>query len=156
MEPEPSPNSDDLQKALEKRIGNLVPGGAREQVVRQVLHFVREEYGGPLPHPRHFEQFEAICPGAADRILRMAEEEQQAQIELATIQLNGEIADRARGMHYGFLSLIALVGGAVVCGVTGHDVLAGAFLGAAALGTVARFVLGRNGGPPEGGNQKKT
>lgn len=155
MEPEPPPNSDDLQRELEKRIGNLVPGGAREQVVRQVLLAVREEYGGPLPHPRHFEQFEAICPGAADRILQMAEKEQQAQIDLATMQLNGEIADRTRGMHYGFWSLIALVVGAVVCGVTGHDILAGVFLGAAALGTVARFVLGRNGGPTDGGNQKK-
>jgi uncharacterized membrane protein len=32
-------------------------------------------YAGPIPHPELFAQFEEVCPGAADRILTMAEEE---------------------------------------------------------------------------------
>ncbi|MFQ7172706.1 MAG: DUF2335 domain-containing protein [Thomasclavelia ramosa] len=30
-------------------------------------------YSGPIPHPSDFEQYERVLPGAADRILTMAE-----------------------------------------------------------------------------------
>ncbi len=33
----------------------------------------REEFSGPLPHPMMLDQYEQICPGAADRILTMSE-----------------------------------------------------------------------------------
>jgi uncharacterized membrane protein len=38
-------------------------------------------YQGPIPPPAQLERYEQIQPGAADRILRMAEKNQDAQIE---------------------------------------------------------------------------
>lgn len=45
------------------------------------------EFSGPLPHPEIFERYEKICPGAADRILTMAEVQSshRQQIEKAFI-----------------------------------------------------------------------
>lgn len=39
----------------------------------QSLMVQGESYQGPLPHPDHFARFEVILPGAAHRILVMAE-----------------------------------------------------------------------------------
>lgn len=44
---------------------------------------VREQtvtaWAGPLPPPADFERYERILAGAADRIMRLAEEEQRAR-----------------------------------------------------------------------------
>jgi len=40
-------------------------------------------YTGPLPLPAHIEQYEAVLPGAADRIFAMAEAEQRSRLEIA-------------------------------------------------------------------------
>ena len=41
---------------------------------------VGSHWNAPLPHPNDFEHYERVHPGSADRILRMAETEQQARI----------------------------------------------------------------------------
>ncbi|MGL5580535.1 MAG: DUF2335 domain-containing protein [Cetobacterium sp.] len=46
----------------------------------KVIH--QEAYQGPLPHPDLLKKFEDITPGAAERILAMAEKEQQHRHEL--------------------------------------------------------------------------
>ena len=40
-----------------------------------------QAYRGPLPSPADFSGFEQVLPGAANRILRMAEQRQRAEIE---------------------------------------------------------------------------
>lgn len=49
-------------------------------------HLVSATYIGPLPPASEFERYEATHPGAADRILRMAETEQE---------LRGRVVDRS-------------------------------------------------------------
>lgn len=41
-----------------------------------------EHYTGAIPHPKIIEGFEKVLPGAADRILTMAEKEQEKRFEL--------------------------------------------------------------------------
>ena len=146
---EPQDNLSDFTTQIEKRIGNLVQGKAKEQVVSQVLALVREEFSGPIPHPRHLNAYEAICPGAADRILRMAEIQLDTQAEIAKAEVKGEQSDRKAGMWMGFGALLALVVAAVFCAAIGQQVIAGSFIGVGALGTNGRFISGRNGAKPQ-------
>ncbi len=44
----------------------------------------REEFSGPLPHPVILNQYEQICPGAADRILTMSESSLKHYQEMET------------------------------------------------------------------------
>ena len=46
----------------------------------ELLH-LKEEYSGPIPHPNILKQFEEVIPGSADRILKMAEKEQEHRHE---------------------------------------------------------------------------
>lgn len=53
------------------------------------LRFVAAHYEGPLPPAAEFARYEATHPGAADRILRMAETEQE---------LRGKLVDRSHAI----------------------------------------------------------
>lgn len=72
---------------------------------QQVMHMkaeMVEEYSGLIPHPRIVDGYEKLCPGATDRILKMAEDElkhkrelekkeEDSIIECRRLALNGEI-----------------------------------------------------------------
>jgi hypothetical protein len=59
--------------------------------------------------------------------------------------LTGDIDDMKGGRLYGFCALALLILGAIVCAYLGQQVLAGAFLGTGALGTVGVLIRGRDG-----------
>jgi uncharacterized membrane protein len=69
-------------------------------------------WSGPLPPPAALEQFERASPGAADRILTMAEQEEKHRHELERMMVSSEIKARNRGQALGFaIAAITLIGG---------------------------------------------
>lgn len=48
---------------------------------KKSLILQQEIHVGPLPHPIIFEQYETALPGSAERILKMAEKEQDSRLE---------------------------------------------------------------------------
>lgn len=104
---------------------------------------VSENFRGPIAHPRHLRAYEEIEPGAANRIITMAEKAQDTNIDLDTRALDAEIADQKRGMWMGFSALIIFVLAATLFGLLGNVVMAGLFLSAAAFGAIGVFVNGR-------------
>jgi len=91
-------------------------------------------FAGPLPHPSLYREYDEILPGAAERILRMAEKEQDS---LHRDRRSGRRADSLRTSGAILVSL-ALVGGGVWVAWLGYPwgsipfavaLVAGAFLG---------------------------
>lgn len=73
----------------------------------------QEAYQGPLPHPDLLVKYEEIIPGSAERILSMAEKEQQHRHQLENEVIKKEIAQKGRGLNFGFtLALLIVVVGA--------------------------------------------
>lgn len=140
-------NVDEFAQEVSKRISNLVPTGQRAQVVAQVVSLVSEErFSGPIAHPRHLREYEDICPGAADRIISMAERGLEHAQTMQTTAISGDIADGKAGRLYGFLALLALIAAASFSTYFGHEAIAAAFLGAGALGVIGQLIQGsRNG-----------
>ena len=111
---------------------------------------------GPLPPPAVFKAYEEALPGAAERILSMAEREASQRHELERQELAIERADRnarialmTRGQLLGFsLSLVIILGGFVMAGLGNNLAGFGSVLTAASL-LVAIFVLGRRNPPDE-------
>lgn len=137
---------DQFAAELAKRLNSLVSKEQRSQVVAQVVSLVSEErFSGPIAHPKHMREYEDICPGSADRIVRMAEQQLDHAQRMQEIALRGDIQDMRDGRRFGFAALLALIIGAVVCGIMGSQTLALAFLGASALGVVGALIRGRGG-----------
>lgn len=82
----------------------------RVEVMEIIGH--SEMYAGPIPHPDHLQRYEAIVPGSADRLIKMAEN-QSAHRQCEEAKVNDAIIkSRTRGQYFGFiLVLVALIGG---------------------------------------------
>jgi hypothetical protein len=100
--PSAKPPKQQLRESLKEAIGS-VPN--QEQLVERVVSVVSQEFfGGPIPHPRHLQAYEDICPGLAKRIVAMAE---KAQVQLSE-ERQRDFIDRIVGMCLGFGALILL------------------------------------------------
>ncbi|MBU0668042.1 DUF2335 domain-containing protein [Patescibacteria group bacterium] len=107
-----------------------------------VTHSQSISYSGPLPTPVHLAQYEEILPGAAERILKMAEDQSSHRRSLESKVISSGVADSRKGLWFGFL--IGLSGFAVVgyCAYLGFQILAG-IIAALDLGSlVGVFVYG--------------
>lgn len=138
-----------FEAEVDRKIGSLLPQKARKEIVSQLTSLViSESFAGPIAHPRHLREYEQICPGAADRIIAMAEKRNEHHINMESRVLDAETSDQRRGMVFGASLFGLLILAALIVALVSRDwKLAGIFLGAAALGGVALFIKGRNGRP---------
>lgn len=98
---------------------------------------------GPLPPADQVEAYERVLPGSFNRLLSMAERQQDHRIDLEKTVASGSIARARHGMYLGFaLAVIVLAIGAAAI-FTGHQTagLAGIIAPAAVLAAV--FAVGR-------------
>ena len=70
-----------------------------------------EQYAGPLPHPSHLKQFEEIQAGAADRIIKMAEQQAAHRQEMESRIVRSNLKLEAKGQWFAFGITLAIVGG---------------------------------------------
>jgi uncharacterized membrane protein len=70
-------------------------------------------WSGPLPPPGALQQFDAIIPDGANRIMTMIESEQQHRIEHENKRLTVLAADTRRGHWLGGTISVTAIAGAV-------------------------------------------
>ncbi len=98
---------------------------------------MRSDWSGPLPPPAELERIDQIIPGGADRLLRMAEQEQIHRIE-----------DAKRGQYLGWsLAAGAVVAAASVSLCHGPWQVCVALVGIPVLGAVQALIQGRKDKP---------
>lgn len=117
------------------------------EVTRRITEIaVSEQFSGPMPHPRHLREYDEILPGAAERILSMAERNLEHNVSMDRQVVNAEVADRKLGMLLGAGIFALLIFGAFAAlFVSDSAIVPGLFLGTAAIGGVVAFIRGRNG-----------
>ena len=140
--------TEDLSEIIDRKIGEIVPQKQRELIVaRMTSLMISEHFSGPIPHPRHLRGYEEVAPGAAERIIGMAEKQQAHHMHMDKSVLSAEISDRKLGMWLGAGAFAFLVGCALVTALTiDSEIVPGLFLGAAAIGGVGLFIRGRQNG----------
>jgi len=99
-----------IQDKLEREIGPLIQNGKRKEIISRVQKVIAEEhFSGPLPPPKYLTDYEAILPGAAERIFLMAEKAQIHSAEMDKIIVQAQIDDQKRGMNYGLAALLIIL-----------------------------------------------
>lgn len=110
---------------------------------RHVVIAQESQFHGPIPHPEHLARYDAIVPGAAERILCMAEDDAAHQQHMERAALEAAARHVARGQHYGLgIGLAGLIA-SVVMALFGHEWSASIIGGSTVVGLVAAFVVGR-------------
>lgn len=111
---------------------------------------ISQTFEGPLPPPSFLKQYEDALPGAADRILVLAESQTSHRIDLEKRLVEAEIDDgkknrdeRRLGQWLGFaICLVAIISGATISAM--GQPYAGVLIGAVGLTPlVSTFITGR-------------
>lgn len=105
---------------------------------------VAAQYSGPLPDPTSFGKYESILPGSAERILAMAEKEQNHRHQIDDIEVKIESRDSLLGIICGTaLGIGGLIAGSIVVvkvpGLAGT--VTGLIFGVSGIGSIAITVI---------------
>jgi len=94
--------------------------GRRERAQRAIVaQHTQVTYSGPIPPAAQFAQYEHVCPGAADRLLKMAEGQQSHRQHLEAAVVGGNLQAQTRGAWFAFilaLGVLSLGGWLIVQG----------------------------------------
>jgi len=117
--------------------------GVPPQLISMTVAAFSASWAGPLPPAEQIHAYEQALPGAADRILAMAERQQEHRQDLERVTVH-EAANRSRwGLWLGFVIAVLVIGvgaGAIFAG----EALAGfAIIVAQAAVLAGVFVYGR-------------
>jgi uncharacterized membrane protein len=94
---------------------------------------------GPLPPPEQLAQYEQIIPGAANRILTLAERQTNHRMEI----ISAQIRQSARGQWLAFILALCFLAGSIWVTLAGSQVVGGILGGATILGVVTIFITGK-------------
>lgn len=91
----------------------------RKQMIKSTIS--RElSYSGPLPLPGHLQQYESICPGAADRIIKQAESQTEHRQFLEKAVVASNIFSEKLGMILNFIISSGIVIGGFFIVISNH------------------------------------
>jgi len=111
-----------------------------------------ESFAGPLPPPSLLSGYEDACAGAADRIIRVAEQEAEHRRALETAIVKSGIAEIEKQFNESkrgqicavVITLVAIAAGTYLA-MNGHE-LSGGLIGVGGIGgIVTTFIIGRSG-----------
>ena len=116
------------ENSLNKKDNSSSNGNkAGSVIVRQQMSF-----SGPLPPPEVLKKFDEVVPGAAERIIKMAERQFTHRTELERKVIDSDIARSKWGQVLGFVIAIAGLIVAVLVSIYGNA-LAGGIIGVSTL-----------------------
>jgi uncharacterized membrane protein len=93
-----------------------------------------------LPAPADLAAYEHVRPGAADRIIRMAEQSNEVRNESLRAATKAEIAYHGRGQIYAFLITLVAMVASIAFFAFGNNVAGGVLLGVPVVVLVRSFL----------------
>ncbi len=148
-EQKPSQDAVELQRILEASAPELVKQMSRKKreelasilALRQTT--VTYSHSGPLPSPEDLRKYDSVAPGTAERIITMAENQQNHRIGLEKHAVTEQLRQSHLGQRYGLVVTISMIVASFILILCGHDT-AGASLGGSTIAALAAvFVIGK-------------
>lgn len=138
---EPVINSELTNKQKVEQVG---------QVVGRIIAVKQETFSGPMPPPMLLKEYQNLIPDAPERILKMAELEQEHRIKVDNEMLRQSgisilemsKANKSSQFFAFILTLILIISG-VVLTIKGFPWVGGTIFGTTIVGVVAVFITGK-------------
>ena len=70
-------------EVLERKLENANNSDERREIIAREISLTKS---GPLPDPEDFKKYEEVLPGSANRIMEMAEKNQQHRMNLEIVE----------------------------------------------------------------------
>lgn len=108
---------------VEKVLASIDP--EKRNVIVSAMVEMRQTFSGPLPRPADFKAYKEVLSNAPERILLMAEKQQQHRIDSEERIIKADIRESIFGQVFAVLLVVLFLAAAVYLGINGHDWLAG-------------------------------
>jgi uncharacterized membrane protein len=127
---------------------NSIQQSRKNQPPEKKTAILAAAYSGPLPDASQFQAYEITLPGAADRIIRMAEKESEHRHRKEIKALNGMIWNERLGMLCAFILSAAMIAGGFYVVLKGNTI-GGTILTGTPIAVIAiAFIRGRKSSNP--------
>lgn len=121
-----------------------IPPDTRDRIVDTVGIFISmTHHEGPLPSVRTLEGYHKLIPEGAERIMFMAEKQQQHRMTMENKVLQAEISQSLPGQWLAFAIGISTLTTCGFCAYIGEPILAGVIGTGGLIGLVSVFIQGR-------------
>lgn len=130
-------------EASEEAIGRVL-AAMPMLVVRQQAEITSIQHTGNTPHPQILQGYEQVLQGSAERMIKMAEKDQDAYIASNRRQQLLDAWYKYGSLAAGVVGLALIIYGVIRLAEGGHDWAAGALAGMGAAGIVTAFVNARH------------
>ena len=139
-----------LNEAIAQIIDNDLPTEKKTQQISQIIRVSQESFSGPIPHPKIVEGYKNLIPNAPERILTMAEKEQQHRIEVENEMLSQNKTNIRNSKNanlisqiFAFILILILIGAGTTLTLLGHHAVGITIFGTTILGIAGVFVTGK-------------
>lgn len=103
-------SNQDTTRTPEAILLDMIPEPKKEEAMSIIKAMVvSESFSGPIPPPSILKQYEDMQPGAADRILKMAEKQADHRMELEKKAIGGQVEQNGRGQIFGLIIVILFI-----------------------------------------------
>ena len=112
--------------------------------VLNVKHQEIHQYSGPIPPPAMLEQYDRIVPGAAARILKMAEDQSAHRQELEKKAIGSDVRNSLLGIIAAFVIALSAFGVVIFAVQKGQAIPATVLGSGVIVSLVSAFIYGTN------------
>ena len=134
-----------MSKKKNKSPANVRPTTQKLNKQNQIeAQVTTQQFSGPVPHPEILRGYDQIFPGAAERILTMAELDQKHQIELESSAQHLAAKEIKRGQIFGLVVSISAFITSIASLILSFEKAAMVIVGTTVVGLVTVFLTSRS------------
>lgn len=135
---------ENLQQQNNDESDIIVEEALNKPEVKAVIQEIAAEFSGPIPPPSLMAGYEKLLPGAADRILCMAEKQSDHRQKMEMELLRSDARDSLLGIIFAFvLSITCLVAGVLIVFLNNNvgAAVCGSLLGVSGIASITGVFL---------------
>ena len=113
------------------------------RVEKKLVQQTMQTFAGPLPPPSMLVEYNSAVQGGAERIMVMAEKQQEHRHQIESRVVWSNTTDQRIGLILGFIVMMPVAGAGIWCVSIGKDTTGLSALITSVGGPVAAFIYGR-------------
>lgn len=141
---------EELQE-IEEELTTLNPeifAGIPNKKKLEILHSlsvvsIQKSHSGPLPDPESLIQYNSVIPDGADRIMKMAENQQSHRINIENKVITSQQSQSKLGQVFGLIIGVVGIGCGTFLAAIGATTVGGIIAGGTVVSLVSVFVIGK-------------
>ncbi len=117
----------------------------KEEILRSISYTLIQErsHSGPLPDAETLIQYNSVIPNGADRIMKMAEKQQDHRMSMESKVIESQNKQSGLGQLFGLIIGLVGIGCGTFLAYSGETTVGGIIAGGTVVSLVSVFVIGK-------------